>query len=265
MRRQNETFRRSPAARSASCCRRCVRDPALLVWLDAPANRKGHPNENLARELMELFTLGVGHYTEADVKEAARALTGWTGPSDAPVPSEVARHGHDEGEKTVLGQTGKWTRRRPGRRSCWNSPATARRLAWRLCEHVHGRGGRATTPRSTSWPTACASTTWTSAGRSRRSCGRGRSSPTPTWARASPARSSSSSRRRGRWRCSTRRRARWCWPSGPRGWARTCSIRPTSAAGRAAGRGSRPAAMIAPGQLRRGPGRRASCRPDRSR
>jgi hypothetical protein len=47
-------------------------------WLDAPSNRKGNPNENLARELMELFTLGIGHYTEADVKEAARALTGWT-------------------------------------------------------------------------------------------------------------------------------------------------------------------------------------------
>ena len=55
-----------------------VRDPALLIWLDAPANRKGHPNENLARELMELFTLGIGHYTESDVKETARALTGWT-------------------------------------------------------------------------------------------------------------------------------------------------------------------------------------------
>ncbi len=49
-----------------------LRDPALLVWLDAPSNRKGKPNENLARELMELFTLGVGHYSENDVKEAAR-------------------------------------------------------------------------------------------------------------------------------------------------------------------------------------------------
>ena len=48
-----------------------VHDPALLIWLDAPSNRKGHPNENLARELMELFTLGIGHYTEQDVKEAA--------------------------------------------------------------------------------------------------------------------------------------------------------------------------------------------------
>ena len=52
--------------------------PAMLIWLDAPSNRKGHPNENLARELMELFSLGIGHYTEDDVKEAARALTGWS-------------------------------------------------------------------------------------------------------------------------------------------------------------------------------------------
>ena len=51
---------------------------AIIVEKDAPANRKGHPNENLARELLELFTLGVAHYTESDVKETARTLTGWT-------------------------------------------------------------------------------------------------------------------------------------------------------------------------------------------
>ena len=78
MRRQNELFRRHARAPFADLLNAAVRDPALLVFLDAPANRKGHPNENLARELMELFTLGIGHYTEADVKEAARALTGWT-------------------------------------------------------------------------------------------------------------------------------------------------------------------------------------------
>ena len=57
-----------------SCSNASVREPALLLYLDAPSNRKDHPNENLARELMELFTLGVGNFTEADVKEAARAL-----------------------------------------------------------------------------------------------------------------------------------------------------------------------------------------------
>ena len=58
--------------------REMVHDPALLEWLDASSNRAGRPNENLARELMELFTLGIGHYTEGDIQEAARSLTGWT-------------------------------------------------------------------------------------------------------------------------------------------------------------------------------------------
>src|SRR5206468_2212655 len=54
------------------------RDPAMLRYLDNNTNRKEHPNENYARELMELFTMGIGNYTEADIKEAARAFTGWT-------------------------------------------------------------------------------------------------------------------------------------------------------------------------------------------
>jgi hypothetical protein len=53
------------------------RDPAMLVWLDGQTNRKGHPNENYAREIMELFALGVGNYTEKDIQELARAFTGW--------------------------------------------------------------------------------------------------------------------------------------------------------------------------------------------
>src|SRR5262245_41086458 len=64
MRRQNETFRRLARAPFGELLEAAVREPALLAWLDAPANRKGHPNENLARELMELFTLGVGHFGE---------------------------------------------------------------------------------------------------------------------------------------------------------------------------------------------------------
>src|SRR2546427_245819 len=53
------------------------RDPAMLRWLDSNSNRKASPNENYARELMELFTLGIGNYTERDVREGARAFTGW--------------------------------------------------------------------------------------------------------------------------------------------------------------------------------------------
>src|SRR5262249_16365339 len=53
------------------------KDPAMLVWLDTKGSKKGNPNENYARELMELFTLGVGNYTETDIRQAAKAFTGW--------------------------------------------------------------------------------------------------------------------------------------------------------------------------------------------
>lgn len=100
MRRQNEVLRTHALATFARLLNAAVREPALLLYLDAPANREGHPNENLGRELMELFTLGVGHYTEADVKEAARALTGW-GVDDGTFVELADRH--DGGEKSILG------------------------------------------------------------------------------------------------------------------------------------------------------------------
>src|SRR5207249_9385456 len=105
MRRQNGIFRELARAPFGQLLDRVVRDPALLLWLDAPANRKEHPNENLGRELMELFTLGIGHYTEMDVKEAARALTGWT--VDEGVFQDHTKQ-HDDGEKTIFSQKGKW-------------------------------------------------------------------------------------------------------------------------------------------------------------
>jgi hypothetical protein len=80
-------------------------DPAMLVWLDGKDSRKGNPNENYARELMELFSLGIGHYTEKDIREAARAFTGWTIAGAEP---HFNKGQHDSGEKTVLGQKGKW-------------------------------------------------------------------------------------------------------------------------------------------------------------
>ena len=82
-----------------------AKDPAMILWLDNNQNRKGKPNENYARELMELFTLGIGNYTEQDVREAARAFTGWF-QRDGQfvfVPGQ-----HDGGTKTVLGHTGPW-------------------------------------------------------------------------------------------------------------------------------------------------------------
>jgi uncharacterized protein (DUF1800 family) len=134
MRRQNDLFRNHGRGPFGDLLAAVVHDPALLVWLDAPANRKGKPNENLGRELMELFTLGVGNYTEADVKEAARALTGWRVEQGAfrEWPPE-----HDGGEKTVLGRTGRW-KGDDLVRILLEHPATSRRLAGRLCEMLLG-------------------------------------------------------------------------------------------------------------------------------
>jgi uncharacterized protein (DUF1800 family) len=81
-----------------------LRDPALIVWLDGQANTKQAPNENLARELMELFTLGVGNYSEDDVKQGARALTGWTIDRTS-LQARFVPARHDPGIKTILGQT----------------------------------------------------------------------------------------------------------------------------------------------------------------
>ena len=80
-------------------------DPAMVIYLDNASNRKGQPNENFAREVMELFTLGEGHYGEADIKEAARAFTGWS--IDPDTGEFVFRPFiHDDGVKTVLGRSG---------------------------------------------------------------------------------------------------------------------------------------------------------------
>ncbi len=105
MYRQNVLFRRHGLGNFATMLREVARDPAMIVFLDSATNRKGQPNENFARELMELFTLGEGHYSERDVKEAARAFTGW---SIEPETGEFRfqRFQHDGGVKTVLSNTG---------------------------------------------------------------------------------------------------------------------------------------------------------------
>ncbi len=80
-----------------------AQNPAMLNFLDAGVNVKDAPNENFAREIMELFTMGVGHYSEQDVREAARAFTGW---NYAGLEFRVDADKHDEGQKTFLGETG---------------------------------------------------------------------------------------------------------------------------------------------------------------
>src|SRR5260370_18207191 len=85
---------------------------------------------------MELFTLGIGNYTERDVKEAARTLTGWTVAAGEEREDPAA---HDRGEKTVLGRKGRW-KADDLVRLLLEHPATARRLAWRLCDLFLGEG-----------------------------------------------------------------------------------------------------------------------------
>ncbi|MGA2786995.1 MAG: DUF1800 domain-containing protein [Verrucomicrobiota bacterium] len=103
--RQNEMFRRLATGNWLQLLTEAGKDPAMLVWLDQAQSRKQHPNENYAREVMELFSLGEGHYTELDVTEAARALTGWS--LDLQEEKYVYRSFiHDSGDKTFLGRTG---------------------------------------------------------------------------------------------------------------------------------------------------------------
>ena len=102
---QHRTLRAHAMGRFADLAPAMLTDPAMLVWLDGRRNTRRRPNENLAREFFELFTLGHdGGYTELDVREAARALTGWTVTADGTARLEPGRH--DPGTKTVLGQTG---------------------------------------------------------------------------------------------------------------------------------------------------------------
>src|SRR5256885_4790596 len=81
-----------------------AQSPGMLSFLDAGVNVKGASNENFAREIMELFTMGVGHYSEKDIREAARAFTGW---NYVDTKFVVNNDQHDDGEKTFLGKTGR--------------------------------------------------------------------------------------------------------------------------------------------------------------
>jgi uncharacterized protein (DUF1800 family) len=107
MYRQNLLLRREALGSLRLLLHGIARDPAMLVYLDNAGNRRQAPNENFAREVMELFTLGEGHYGERDVKEAARAFTGWS--LDRESGEFVFRRAwHDGGEKTVFGRTGRF-------------------------------------------------------------------------------------------------------------------------------------------------------------
>jgi uncharacterized protein (DUF1800 family) len=100
---QYELLRRHALGSFRALLQEMSTDPAMMVWLDTGLSKKGMPNENYARELMELFSLGIGHYTEKDVREAARAFTGWEVVDGRAVFNPAH---HDDGGKTFLGQTG---------------------------------------------------------------------------------------------------------------------------------------------------------------
>ncbi|WP_261530616.1 DUF1800 domain-containing protein [Burkholderia multivorans] len=102
---QNALFRREALGNFGTLLHAVAKDPAMLQYLDGASNRNGRPNENFAREVMELFTLGEGHYTQRDVTEAARAMTGWTVDPDT-LRFVVRTDWHDAGDKTILGETG---------------------------------------------------------------------------------------------------------------------------------------------------------------
>ena len=120
---QTDTFRRHGLGTFHNILMEMSRDPAMIFWLDNKDNHKDAPNENYGRELLELFSMGIGNYTEEDVKSCARAFTGWTianqdymsvrASRDSIWPSgridwqfEYKPEDHDDSEKTFLGRTG---------------------------------------------------------------------------------------------------------------------------------------------------------------
>ena len=108
---QNQLFREYALGNVRDLTLHVSQDPAMLRYLDNNVNVKAHPNEYYARELMELFTLGIGNYTEQDIRESARALTGWTFRKNPDGTGSFYdnRGVHDDGSKTFLGQTGNFS------------------------------------------------------------------------------------------------------------------------------------------------------------
>jgi uncharacterized protein (DUF1800 family) len=105
---QNETLRQNATGNFLTLLIAVAEDPAMLDYLDGERSNKNKPNENFAREVMELFTLGEGHYTEHDIQQLAKAFTGWGLAKDR-LHYEYHLGNHDTGPKTIFGQTGNYT------------------------------------------------------------------------------------------------------------------------------------------------------------
>lgn len=104
---QNQLFRQAGGGSFETLTQAVAKDGAMMFWLDTVTNKKAHPNENFGREMMELFTLGLGNYTQDDVVAAARGFTGWYY-NRKTYEYVFQRAQHDFGSKTYLGQTGDW-------------------------------------------------------------------------------------------------------------------------------------------------------------
>jgi uncharacterized protein (DUF1800 family) len=103
---QNKLFRDNAFGNFRQLTKLVTTDPAMLIYLDGQLSNRNAPNENYGRELLELFTIGIGHYTETDIKQAARALTGWQVNYDNGIKSVFNRNRFDNTNKTFMGQTG---------------------------------------------------------------------------------------------------------------------------------------------------------------
>ena len=143
--RQIDMFRRYGLGKFDDLLVELSKDPAMILWLDNNTNHNGAINENYGRELLELFSMGIGNYTEQDIKECARAFTGWTVANSEyvearmendsiwpygclPFPFSYRGHDHDDGEKTFLGETGRFNGEDIVEIIC-RQPATARFVA----------------------------------------------------------------------------------------------------------------------------------------
>jgi uncharacterized protein (DUF1800 family) len=106
---QNEMLRHHALGNFGELTKAISRDPAMMSYLDLRNSQRAHPNENFARELMELFTLGIGHYTEDDMKQSARAFTGYRVSSVDKISFQFVPQQHDNGLKKFLGQEGNFS------------------------------------------------------------------------------------------------------------------------------------------------------------
>ena len=125
---QHQLFREYARGKFGPLVHAISRDPAMLLYLDSATNRKAHPNENYAREVMELFCLGTGNYTEKDIQELARAFTGWEVHRKKFLINEYE---HDSGRKTILGRSGNFDGKE-GVEIVLSQPAASRFIAGKL-------------------------------------------------------------------------------------------------------------------------------------